>query len=190
MTRSLLHSALFCLTAFGAPLALARVEVQPVQHKTLGPMLVAKVSEEISPGDYEVLLRGITGNPGRYVKKIVLLDNIGGSVPEAMRMGRLLRESGFDALVPSTGVCQGTCVYLLAAGRDKTVKGYVGLHKPPFASGDSVFSGLTYQGVRYSPAAYFREMNIPTALLEDMQRIEPRNMRVLSQAELARYRLN
>ena len=81
MTRSLLHYALFCIAAFGAPLALARVEVQPVQHKTLGLMLVAKVSEEISPGDYEVLLRGITGNPGRYVKKIVLLDNIGGSVP-------------------------------------------------------------------------------------------------------------
>lgn len=57
-----------------------------------------------------------------------------------MAMGRLLRESGFDALVPSSSVCQGTCVYLLAAGKRKTVRGYVGLHRPYYAHGDSLHS--------------------------------------------------
>ncbi|WP_204265032.1 hypothetical protein, partial [Klebsiella aerogenes] len=83
-------------------------------------VLTVRVSEEIAPGDYETLLKGLRNNPGTYSRKLLLLNSIGGSVPEAIRMGRLLRESGFDALVPSSSVCQGTCVYLLTAGKRKT----------------------------------------------------------------------
>jgi hypothetical protein len=39
-------------------------------------------------------------------------------------------------------------------------------------------------------SAYWREMNIPASLAEDMSRIEPSKMRVLSPEELARYRLD
>lgn len=188
--RNPVRALILGATLFCAPAAMAKVEVEAVQHKTIGRMLVAKVSEEIAPGDYERLLRGIMANPGKFAQKVLLLDSIGGSVPEAIRMGRLVREAGFDTLVPATGVCQGTCVYLLAAGRDRTVRGYVGIHRPPFPGGDSAQSALNQVGVRYSPAAYFREMGIPGSLLEDMHRIEPSRMRVLSIQELARYRLN
>ncbi|MBB1520012.1 COG3904 family protein [Aquipseudomonas guryensis] len=190
MIRNPVRALILGATLFCAPAAMAKVEVEAVQHKTIGRMLVAKVSEEIAPGDYEQLLRGIMANPGKFAQKVLLLDSIGGSVPEAIRMGRLVREAGFDTLVPSTGVCQGTCVYLLAAGRDKTVRGHVGIHRPPFPGGDSAQSALSPAGARYSPAAYFREMGIPGSLLEDMHRIEPSKMRVLSIQELARYRLN
>ena len=54
-------------------------------------------------------------HPGKFARKILLLDSIGGSAAEAMRMGRLLRETGFETLVPAKGVCQGSCIYLLAA---------------------------------------------------------------------------
>jgi hypothetical protein len=191
MIRFLLSAALCSVGFLCSPLALAKVEVQAVPHKTVGLILVASVSEEIAPGDYETLFKGITAHPGKYARRILLLDSIGGSVPEAMRMGRLLRETGFDALVPSTGVCQGSCVYLLAAGRDKTVRGYVGIHRPAFTHGDSVRSAISLKGPGYrSPASYFREMGIPLTLAEDMQCIEPRRMRVLSPQELARYRLD
>ncbi|BCG24260.1 hypothetical protein TUM18999_24510 [Pseudomonas tohonis] len=189
MTCTFLRAAILGLGALCSATAFARVEVEAVQHKS-GPMLVAKVSEDIAPGDYDTLIKGVLGNPGTYVRKIVLLDSIGGSVPEAIRMGRLLRETGFDALVPSTGLCQGTCVYLLAAGRGKIVSGSVGLHRPYYAHGDSSRDEALYKGVRYNSAAYFKEMNIPPSLLEDMQRTDPRQMRVLSAAELARYRLS
>ncbi|QKE65676.1 hypothetical protein HNE05_05990 [Aquipseudomonas campi] len=168
----------------------AQVEVQPVQHTTVGRILAVKIFEEIAPNDYETLLKGLRQNPGKFAKKIVVLDSIGGSVQEAIRMGRLLRETGFDALVPSNGICQGTCVYLLAAGRDKNVRGYVGLHRPYYPSGDSALSERSSSAARYSPSAYWREMNIPTSLAEDMSRIEPSKMRVLSPQELARYRLD
>lgn len=189
MISSSFRFAVFAIATFCSAAAFARVEVEAVQHKS-GPMLVAKVSEDIAPGDYDALMKGVLGHPGKFVRKIVILDSIGGSVPEAIRMGRLLRETGFDALVPSTGLCQGTCVYLLAAGRGKIVSGSVGLHRPYYAHGDSSRDQALYKGVRYNSAAYFKEMNIPPSLLEDMQRIDPRQMRVLSTIELARYRLS
>ncbi|NQD96268.1 hypothetical protein HP532_26775 [Pseudomonas sp. CrR25] len=189
MRTPLLPAALLCVAALCSATTLAKVEIEAAQHKTLGPLLLAKVSEDIAPGDYETLLDGLRANPGKFARKIVLLDNIGGSAPEAMRIGRLLRETGFDALVPARGVCQGSCIYLLAAGHKKTVRGHVGLHRPPFPSGDSAQAQAAHQGQRYSPAAYLREMNIPTRLAEEMQRIEPHRMRVLSAEELASYGL-
>ncbi|WP_070334316.1 hypothetical protein [Pseudomonas aeruginosa] len=189
MPRLRLRTVLACLAVFCATPALARVEVHSLQHKSMGRVLTVRVSEEIAPGDYETLLKGLRNNPGTYSRKLLLLNSIGGSVPEAIRMGRLLRESGFDALVPSSSVCQGTCLYLLAAGKRKTVRGYVGLHRPYYAHGDSLHS-RSANGMRYDSAAYFREMDIPSTLVQAMQSTDPKRMRVLSAKELAQYRLN
>lgn len=189
MSQPAVRTALLIALLLGSTSALAKVEIEAVQHKTIGPMLVAKVSEDIAPGDYEVLMKGIMANPGKFAQKVLMLDSIGGSVPEAIRMGRLLRETGFDTLVPSTGVCQGTCVYLLAAGRKKTVRGHVGIHRPYYRNGDSAQGEARYNGVRYDAAAYLRDMNVPSTLIDEMNRIDPRQMRVLTPAELARFRL-
>lgn len=190
MTSRFLHHCFLLIASLYTSVALARVEIEPVQNTNLGPILAAKISEDIAPGDYEVLLKGIMAHPGTHARKIVLLDSIGGSVPEAIRMGRLLRETGFDVIVPSTGLCQGACVYLLAAGHKKTVRGAVGLHRPYYPAGDSSLAELSHNGVRYNPRAYFKEMNVAPVLVDEMQRIEPGRMRLLSQQELAQYGLH
>jgi hypothetical protein len=190
MSRRAIRATLLCISLFASAAAIGKVEVQAVQHKSAGPILAVSVSEDIAPGDYEALLKGLTANPGKYAKKLALLDNIGGSVPEAIKMGRLLREAGFDTLVPVSAVCQGSCVYLLAAGRDKTVRGHVGIHRPYFANGDSAQANQAGNTSRYSPAAYFKEMNIPSSLAADMQSIDPKNLRLLTPLELASYRLD
>lgn len=186
------RAALFCTAALlcaVSPQALAKVEVEAGQSKSLGSVLIAKISEDIAPGDYEALLKGLRANPGKYNRKIVMLDSIGGSVNEAIRMGRLLRETGFHALVATDDVCQGSCVYLLAAGHSKTVRGAVGLHRPYFPQGDSVHSAHSAAS-RISPAMYLRDMGVSPLLLADMQSIAPAYMRVLSVSDLRRYRLN
>lgn len=185
--RARLVLALLALVC--APAVLARVEVRVVEEPPAGSILEVRVSEEIAAGDYETMLKGIVASPGSHARKILLLDSIGGSVPEAIRMGRLLRELGFSARVPEGALCQGTCVYLLAAGRDKQVLGHVGLHRPYFPHGDSARSALAVQGRRYSSEAYFREMQIPARLLQDMQKIAPQKMQVLSPQQLKAYGL-
>ncbi|MFC5696800.1 hypothetical protein ACFPU0_14675 [Pseudomonas sp. GCM10022186] len=188
MSRTAIRAAAFCLVALCSTYTWAKVEVQPVQHSKAGRILAVQISEDIAPGDYEALMKGLRANPGQYARKLALLDSIGGSVAEALRIGRLLRETGFDVMVPSEGVCQGSCVYLLAAGRNKTVRGYVGIHRPYFAHGDSALADGSAS--RYSPTAYLKEMNIPLGLLDDMNSTDPTRMRVLTRDELARYRLN
>lgn len=189
MISRTLRTCLLLIASLHATAAFARVEIEPVQNTNLGPILAAKISEDIAPGDYEVLFKGIMANPGKHARKIVLLDSIGGSVPEAIRMGRLLRETGFDVIVPSTGLCQGACVYLLAAGHKKTVRGAVGLHRPYYPAGDSSLAELSHKGIHYNPRAYFREMKVAPTLVDEMQRIEPGRMRVLSEQELSRFGL-
>ncbi|MDZ4334194.1 MAG: hypothetical protein U1A62_32925, partial [Pseudomonas sp.] len=58
MRRTVFQAVIFCAAALCAGAALAKVEVQAGQHKSLGRILVAKVSEDIAPGDYEALLKG------------------------------------------------------------------------------------------------------------------------------------
>jgi hypothetical protein len=188
MRRNLFRVVMICAALLGSTQALAKVEVQAGQHKTLGLILVAKVSEDIAPGDYEALLKGIKANPGKFARKIVMLDSIGGSVSEAMRIGRLLHETGFDSLVPSTGVCQGSCVYLLAAGRSKSVRGHVGIHRPYYSGSDSVHSASGSVS-RASQIAYFKDMQVSPELLEAINSTAPQRMRVLNASELKRYRL-
>lgn len=190
MSRNAIRCTLLSIALLVAPCTFAKVEVQAVQHQSAGSILAVDISETIAPGDYEALLKGLLANPGKYSKKLALLDNIGGSVAEAIRMGRLLRESGFDTLVPANAVCQGSCVYLLAAGRDKSVRGHVGIHRPYFANGDSVQAQQAANTARYSPATYLRDMHIPTSLLDAIQAVPAHNVQVLSARELARYRLD
>jgi hypothetical protein len=190
MTSNLIPVTLLLIALFCSATVSAKVEVQSVQHKTAGQILAVSISDDIAPGDYEVLLKGITGNPGQYAQKIFLLDSIGGSVAEAMKMGRLLREAGFDAIVPASSICQGTCVYLLAAGNAKKIRGHVGIHRPYFPSGDSALADQAGNGTGYSSELYFKQMNIAASLIDDMQAIAPSKMRVLTPKELASYRLN
>lgn len=172
---------------FLASLAHAKVEVQASQHSRMGSLLAVKISEDIAPGDYETLLRGVRDNPGQFDKKIVLLDSIGGSVAEAMRMGRLLRETGFDVLVPQQGLCQGSCIYLLAAGKQRTVRGAVAIHRPHYHTGESHQA----KSVRLNsqPASYLQMMGVSPNLLRDMQQIEPQRPRLLTHTDLKLYRL-
>ena len=170
--------------------AFAKVEVEAAQQKNLGNILIVKVSEDIAPGDYDAMLKALRAHPGKFARKILLLDSIGGSAAEAMRMGRLLRETGFVALVASNAVCQGSCVYLLAAGQSRTIRGAVGLHRPAYPGGDSSLGAEQARQQRYNPQHYLREMGVSAQLFRDMQAIAPHSPRLLSALERSRYGLH
>ena len=184
MTVQRLRFALIASTLLTALTAHAQVTVE-----ANAGLLAAKISEEIVAGDYEKLLQGLRANPGKHKRKVVLLDSIGGSAPEAIRMGRLLRETGFEALVPADGMCQGSCIYLLAAGSKRTINGHVALRRPPFAAGDSAQAQAAHGREHFSPAKYFRDMGVDVSLAEALYQVAPGRLHLLSKEELARYRL-
>ena len=177
-------AAFICSMALISAPAYAKVEVQ--SHSTL---LAVKISEDIAPGDYERLLHGLRGHPGNFPRKIALLDSLGGSAPEAIRMGRLLREKGFDVLVPREGLCQGSCVYLLAAGVKRTINGHVALRRPPFAAGDSAQAQAAHGREPVRAAQYFRDMGVSEQLAQALYSAPAGRLQLLDRAHMRRYGL-
>ena len=181
-----MHHLLFVLClVLQTPLwaAVAVTTEEQAQEATL----VVSITEQVSPGDYETLLSALRAHSGRFTRKVALLDNIGGSTAEAMRIGRLLRETGFDTRVTENALCQGSCVYVLAAGIKRQVRGAVAIHRPAHPRGDSYSAkGLA---LTHNSEAYFQHMGIDRAFYRALLEATPQRPRLLNSAEIRRFNL-
>jgi len=122
----------------------------------------------------------------------VLIKSKGGDVLEAMRIGRLIRESEYGVM---PGICASSCVYMLAAGVTRTVilsPGHVavGIHRPYISTTETNDVDRTIKEILQKSREYFQEMNINPKLAEDMFSIPPESVKYLSEHELTEYRLN
>lgn len=168
----------------------AEVRVFTGEIPGLGRALAASIEGPIAPGDYQTLLNGTNQNPGPFAIKFSILNSKGGNIDEAIKIGRLIRQERFSTMVQPDGQCLSACVYILAAGIDKKVEGVVGIHRPYFPSATNEDAGTQIKLIKAASAAYFEEMNIPSTLAEEMYSIKPNEIKILSEAELKKYRLN
>lgn len=155
--------------------------------KAKKPLLKVLISEQIKPGDYEALIAGLRAHPGRFKYKVAELNNIGGSLSEAMRIGRLLRQMGFSTTVPEQAICQGSCVYLLAAGVKRSAEGAVAIHRPSHAHGESHIAKSS--AITDSTQSYWSYMGIAYELVSLMEQASPLQPRLLTATELKRVGL-
>lgn len=83
----------------------------------------------IHPGMAEAFAAEVAKRGG-YVKTVVL-HSPGGSVPDAMAMGRLIRSRGFATEVDSHGYCASSCPLVLAGGIERRIgrTASVGVHQ-------------------------------------------------------------
>lgn len=67
---------------------------------------------------------------GTYVKTIAL-DSPGGSVGDALAIGKLVREKGFDTSVLSGSLCASSCPLIFASGKERiaTPQSAIGVHQ-------------------------------------------------------------
>ena len=179
---------LAALLAFASP---ARTEITFAQapDSPLGSAFAARLTGDITAEDYWAL-RDRVGQAGQARVGQMQLNSTGGDLEAALAIGRLMREMSFDSLVLPRGACHSACVFVLAAGVDKVVKGEVGIHRPYFPQIAAAEVGPALRAVKAEAEAYLDEMNIPTRLVEDMFSVDPAAMRILTEAELGAYRLN
>jgi hypothetical protein len=78
---------------------------------------------------------------GGYVKTVVL-NSTGGSVYDALAMGRLIREKKFATVVENGGYCASSCPLVFAGGAERRAadKAVIGVHQA-FSPGDPGFDG-------------------------------------------------
>jgi hypothetical protein len=117
----------------------------------------------------------------------VFVNSGGGSVSEALKIGRFLRSQNALVFLWNGAQCLSSCVFILMAGvmRDAHVGDpIVGVHRPFLiaANQDQDFE-LAYRETRSELEAYFDEMPIPRSLLDLMYSVPPGEMRILSRDE-------
>jgi hypothetical protein len=95
----------------------------------LGPGGVETLTGSIDPGAAQRFATEVAAH-GEYVKTIVL-DSPGGSVSDALAIGRQIRDKGFSTSVPAGALCASSCPLVLAGGKKRSadVKAAIGVHQ-------------------------------------------------------------
>lgn len=151
---------------------------------------------KIEAGDYQKVVscqRTVSSdNKASYgASSMFVISSPGGSVSEAMKIGRYVRNNKmWVTVIPDTGKCFSSCVYILAAGSVKYPWGEIGIHRPYFETKPNQGYDSALKTVLDESRVYFRQMNIPETLADDMFSIPPQDMQLLGDAALSRYRLN
>jgi hypothetical protein len=119
---------------------------------------------------------------------IVFLNSEGGDLVAAMEIGQIIRSRSLLTDVGGTARCASACVFILAAGVDRSAYGKIGIHRPHFD--DRYFADLTlaqprakYEQLQTMARSYLREMGMPDDLYIEMMRIPSDGIRWLSPEE-------
>lgn len=108
------------------------------------------------------------GRRGGYVKTVVL-DSPGGSLDDALAIGRLIRKSGYATEVADGATCASACPLVFAAGTERRAgaKASIGVHRAIAVTGGpgAPPAGMD-EGQRVSALAqkYLREMGVDPAV--------------------------
>ena len=142
------------------------------------------------------------------VRSVVFLDLPGGKVMSSMELGRMFRRLGVAAIVArpiegsgtafGAGRCYSACVYALIGAKQRVIppQSRIGIHR--MFSYDSVADpaggiGQTVRhddgGMRELIARYSSSMGVSRALIDAAEQTSSSRIHILSQAEIARWRL-
>ncbi|MDF2235062.1 hypothetical protein P2H44_21080 [Albimonas sp. CAU 1670] len=124
----------------------------------------------------------------------VALHSPGGSVDEALKIGRRLRELDLDTLALPDAACLSACPYILAGGVERTVSrtAWVGLHQHYYDENTLLPAFLAVEKIQEGQGKvmeYLAEMGVDPLLMTHALRTPPEDMYLLVEEELTRYRL-
>jgi ATP-dependent protease ClpP protease subunit len=122
------------------------------------------------------------------------LHSKGGNLNEALKIGQIVRENELQVTVAFNKECFSSCVFILAAGVSRTPWGKIGIHRPYFdqlKGGTSIaeIKAIREENIRIMKS-YLKKMDISESIMDDMLSIEPDKIKILSEDDLTRYRLN
>lgn len=131
---------------------------------------------------------------GDYVETVAL-NSPGGSVEDALVIGRLIRESGFNTAVGDGALCGSSCPLVLAGGVERIVSdnAAVGVHQIyAGAGGDDIGSAQAMsdaQSITARIARYLGEMGIDPLVWINAMETPPDRLYFLTMDEMEQTRL-
>lgn len=163
------------------------------ERLTLTPVFAGEailLEGEIAGGDAARILKQI--NELAKAPTRAILNSPGGSVQDALELGRALRLAGMETEMRSGDICYSACPYLLAAGVTRAVPedAFVGVHQhyfgestllPAFAAVEDIQRG---QG---EVMRYLNQMGIDPLVMQHALVTPPDEIYVLLREELVAY---
>jgi len=131
---------------------------------------------EITPGDYEHLLKVIRSDQVRFWKSVgFVLSSPGGDLQEAMKIARLVKGTYSRAFVGSaTGNCVSACFFIyVSAVHRLAVSGSIGIHRP-YLHPQKMVSLSAYEAEKFQnnvlrqARSYLENLDVPTGLVDKM----------------------
>jgi len=124
----------------------------------------------------------------------VFLNSPGGSVLDALAIGRTLRRLEVGTAMTETDICLSACPYILAAGTSREVAegAWVGVHQHYFGQNAALPAFLAVEDIQRGQGevmAYLIEMGIDPALMQHALMTPPSEIYLLEPEELLAYRL-
>lgn len=144
----------------------------------------------VAPGDAARIVPSIE----REAPRRISLNSPGGSVEDALQIGRAIRAAGAETAVEAAAICLSACPYLLAAGVERSVAegAAVGVHQHYFGESSVLPAFLAVEDVQRGQAqvmSYLAEMGVDPLLMRHALATAPDKIYLLVAEELQRYRL-
>ena len=162
-----------------------------------------EINGELKPGDaalFQWIVDAVfTGMLEKSPNTTVFVrpNSLGGSIQEAMAIGRIVRKNGFWVATNGPGQrCASACVLVLAAGVYRIPgPNTVGIHRPTFPS--DVFAKLTqqqavtaYKAMVEGVKSYLADMDTSQELFDTMMKTKSDDINWISWDQILRYNLS
>ncbi|QUS35483.1 hypothetical protein [Falsirhodobacter algicola] len=185
--------ALFAPPAEGPSVRPYRPDLRPGTPGTpaMRPMPDRLVFEEDEGGTIRITGQIAPGDADRFAAWLdqtrpggtqVALDSSGGSVSDALAIGRTIRAAGYDTDVPQGAVCMSACPYVLAGGVARSAEGVVGVHQHYYGENTLLPTFMAVKDVQRGQAAvmdYLTEMGVDLRIMSYALRTPPEEINVL-----------
>jgi hypothetical protein len=116
----------------------------------------------------------------------LILNSDGGSVDEAIRIARDVREAGLDTYVPLRQGCYSACAYIFFGGVNRRATGQLGVHQVS----DPDFTPVSLQESLADLIDLFRELGVDALITSHMLRTPPEAMYVLDGRQVEELAVN
>ncbi|MGR3249447.1 MAG: hypothetical protein ACU0DH_09620 [Paracoccus sp. (in: a-proteobacteria)] len=138
---------------------------------------------QIAPGDADRFVAWL--DRARPQARLVALDSSGGSVADALAIGRTIRGAGYATRVADGAVCLSACPYIFAGGLDRQVEqgGVIGVHQHYFGQNTVLPAFMAVGDLQRAQAGvmeFLVEMGVDLRLMTHALRIPPSEINILS----------
>jgi hypothetical protein len=162
-----------------------------------------RLTGTIAAGDADRIIRQIeaeslptedTAIPAQPIPTRILLNSPGGSVGDALRLGRHLRELGLNTGLRSSDICLSACPYLLAAGTQRLAEpgARIGVHQHYFGENTLLPAFTAVSDVQRGQGQvmqFLDDMGVDTMLMTHALVTPPNQIYLLEPSELTQYAL-